>query len=68
LKAIKPPEYAGEEDASELDTWTFRMETYFATVPVVADDQKLLLVGLVLKGQAATWWRDVSQKPVEQRP
>jgi hypothetical protein len=68
LKAIKPPEYSGEKDALELDTWFFSMGEYFSSMPGITEDQKVLVAGLVLKGQAATWWRDLSTRPAATRP
>jgi hypothetical protein len=60
LKAIKLPEYCGEKDALDLDTWFFSMGEHFSTMPGITEDQKVLIAGLVLEGQAATWWRDLS--------
>jgi hypothetical protein len=68
LKAIKPPSFAGEKDVLELDTWSFQMEKYFATMPAMTEAQKVLVAGLALKGQAATWWRDMDQRPADQQP
>lgn len=63
LKGLKLPSFYGERDAEELDTWIFQMEGYFAAVPCTEEAQKVLLGGMMLRGQAATWWRDASQRP-----
>lgn len=63
LSQLKPPSYAGEKDSDGLDTWVFQMNQYFDTTPGLSEKHKVLTAGLLLKGQAATWWRDVSQLP-----
>lgn len=67
LRAYKPPTYSGEK-GEELDTWIFQLEEYFATAGNVSDQQKIQIASLLFKGQLAEWWRDVHNRPVEQRP
>lgn len=62
LKNVKLPTYSGEKDGEELETWLFMLQEYFEAAPGSTPEQQLRLAGMQLRGQAATWWRDVSQK------
>lgn len=68
LKHVKLPTYSGEKDAEELETWLFLFQEYFTANPGSTAEQQLRLAGMQLRGQAATWWRDINQKPPHQRP
>jgi len=68
FRNIKPPEFSGDKSPDELETWVFRMEGYFAVLGAVPEPQKVLLGGLMLKGQAALWWREVTSRPEADRP
>jgi hypothetical protein len=61
LSTIKLPEFTGEKDKVDLDTWLFQSEQYFTTLSQVTDAQKIQIASLQLRGHAAAWWRDVSQ-------
>lgn len=63
VEKIKLPQYSGERDVEELDTWIFQLERYFQFYPTATDQQRIELAGMQLKGQAATWWRDVYKAP-----
>ena len=58
-KNIKPPLYSGDKDSVQLDTWLFQLEQYFDTVQPMHDTDKVRAAGLLLKGQAASWLRDM---------
>jgi Ty3 transposon capsid-like protein/Zinc knuckle len=60
-KNMKLPSFYGERDAWDLDTWVFMMEEYFAGAGRATESDKVRFAGQHLKGQAATWWRDVGQ-------
>lgn len=63
VERVKLPQYSGERDIEELDTWIFQLERYFDFHPQAAAEQRIDLAGMQLKGQAATWWRDVFKRP-----
>ena len=57
-QGLKPPLFSGEKDSVELDTWLFQVKDYFQTVAPVPEEQRVRAAGLMLKGQAASWYRD----------
>lgn len=59
LKNVKLTPYHGEKDANALDVWVFQMEEYFASYSGLTEQDKVRAAGMLLKGQAAMWWRDV---------
>lgn len=61
-KNVKPPLYSGEKDTVELDTWIFQIEQYFEAMQSLNDAEKVRAAGLLLKSQAASWFRDMIQK------
>lgn len=68
LKGLKPPTYAGERDLNELDTWIFTTNEYFRVQGALSEEQKVTMAALLLKGQAATWFRDLCERGAEHRP
>lgn len=61
-QGLKPPQFSGEKDTVELDTWLFQVEEYFLTLPALDEPTRIRAAGLMLKGQAASWYRDVMRK------
>lgn len=63
VERVKLPQYSGERDSEELDTWIFQLERYFDFFPQASQFERIELAGIQLKGQAATWWRDIHKTP-----
>ena len=64
LKHIKPPVFSGERDSPDLEVWLSQIEEYFRLVEVeLTPLQKIVAAGMLLKGQAATWYLDLRRKP-----
>jgi len=61
-KNLKPPLYLGVKGSEDLDTWLFQVEQHFLTLEPISDTNKVRLAGLLLKGQAASWYRDTMQR------
>lgn len=61
-QGLKPPLFSGERDSIELDTWLFQVEEFYTTIGLVDEVQKVRAGGLMLKGQAASWYRDVMRR------
>lgn len=68
LKHVKLPIFSGDKDVEELETWLFIIQQYLALHPETTAEQPLSLAGMQLRGQAATWWRDIRQKPYDLQP
>lgn len=61
-QGLKPPQFSGERDSVELDTWLFQVEEYFLTLPNLDESSRVRAAGLMLKGQAASWYRDIMRR------
>jgi len=68
LDKVKLPTYSGDTESDELDTWIFHMQEYFNANPGSTPAQQVRLAGMHLRGQAATWWRDLCQNTPEIQP
>lgn len=65
---MKPPIFFGDRDAGELDTWAFQLTKYLALQPNLTPQDQVNVAGLMLKGQAACWYRDICQRPAAMQP
>ena len=61
-QGLKPPLFTGERNSVELDTWLFQAHEYFQTISLESDEQRVRAAGLMLGGQAASWYRDVMRR------
>lgn len=69
MRHFRLPAFSGDKDSEDLDTWLFMVNEFFHTLPAKVDDvQKIRFAGLQLKGQAASWYRDISTRTQDQLP
>jgi hypothetical protein len=71
IPVIAPPKSViplfGEKASPPLDTWLYQMSEFFNLNPHYTEENKVRWAGMHLRGQAASWWRDVgrsSNRPV----
>lgn len=65
---LRPPPFGEKDKPIEVDTWLFQMEQWFTTQPLLTEPEKVRLAGLLLHGTAASWFRDMAQKPPGEQP
>jgi hypothetical protein len=66
---VKPPEFHGDKDDTwDLDTWEFQVKEFLALYGNLTPEAQIRVAGGFLRGNAATWFRDLRQKPTAEQP
>lgn len=68
LRDLQPQPFEGTKDGDELDTWIFQWDSYFTVAAYVPESSKMPMAGMNLKGQAATWFRDICEQASALQP
>ena len=69
---VKPPDFYGDKDDTwDLDTWEFQVREFMSLLTLhtkLTPDAQIRVAGGFLRGNAATWFRDLRQKPTTEQP